>query len=196
MPGEDGPIARPASHVPSGSGTPLRRATCSSVPARTVPSRWTYNSIFGNVTATDYPKQAAARRWQPARLAAYVAVLPGSAVDLVPFRQPVVVREAGMAPKVILTLEDDLDGARPMGRCGSPSRRGVRDRPEREESRGVRRKLAPSLTMPARLRGDRAAGPGARQQAASAAGDIRARAKGAGIAVSARGRIPARSLPN
>jgi hypothetical protein len=35
----------------AGRGTPLRLATCSNVPARTVPSRCSCNSIFGNVTA-------------------------------------------------------------------------------------------------------------------------------------------------
>jgi hypothetical protein len=100
--------------------------------------------------------------------------------------------EAGMAAKVTVTVEDDLDG----GPADQTLRFAV-DGTEYEidlskkNARAFRRQLAPFLEHA------RKAGRGQRRPAARAAsgrersGDIRAWAKAQGIAVSERGRIPA-----
>jgi nucleoid-associated protein Lsr2 len=94
-----------------------------------------------------------------------------------------------MAQKVTVELEDDLDG----GPAGETVRFGV-DGSEYEidlskkHAAAFRRKLAPFLEHA------RKAGRGQRRRTAASrdrSGGIRAWAKGQGIAVSERGRIPA-----
>ena len=97
-----------------------------------------------------------------------------------------------MASKVVVTLEDDLDG----GPADETVRFAVGGTEyeidlNKKNARAFRRQLAPFIEHA------RKAGRGQRRPAARAAsgrersGDIRAWAKAQGIAVSERGRIPA-----
>jgi hypothetical protein len=100
--------------------------------------------------------------------------------------------EAGMATKVTVTLEDDLDG----GPADETLRFAVGGAEyeidlSKKNVRAFRKQLAPFIEHA------RKAGRGQRRPAARAAsgrersGDIRAWAKAQGIVVSDRGRIPA-----
>jgi hypothetical protein len=100
--------------------------------------------------------------------------------------------EAGMATKVTVTLEDDLDG----GPADETLRfavggTGYEIDLSHKNAGAFRKQLAPFIEHA------RKAGQGQRRPAAHAAsgrersGDIRAWAKAQGIAVSERGRIPA-----
>jgi Lsr2 len=102
------------------------------------------------------------------------------------------VREAGMATKITVALEDDLDGGPAdqtvrFGLDGSDYEIDL----NKHNARAFRRQLADFLVHARRAR------PGQRRRPASASsnrqrsGDIRAWAKEAGIPVSDRGRIPA-----
>ena len=96
-----------------------------------------------------------------------------------------------MATKITVALEDDLEGgpAEETVRFGLDGARYEIDL-NKKNSRAFRRKLAPFLAHARR------AGRGQRRSRRTAAsrqrsGDIRAWAKDQGLAVSARGRIPA-----
>ena len=100
--------------------------------------------------------------------------------------------QVGMASKVIVTLEDDLDG----GPAEETVRFGVGGTEyeidlNKKNGRAFRRQLAPYIEHA------RTAGRGQRRRPAHTApgreraGEIRAWAKEQGIAVSGRGRIPA-----
>jgi hypothetical protein len=102
------------------------------------------------------------------------------------------VREAGMAQKITVMLEDDLDGgpADETMRFGLGSTAYEIDL-SRKNAAAFRRKIAPFIEHA------RTAGRGPRRRPGRSAasrersGDIRAWAKEQGIAVSNRGRIPA-----
>jgi hypothetical protein len=100
--------------------------------------------------------------------------------------------EAGMATKITVTLEDDLDGGPAeetvqFGLGGAAYEIDL----TKKNARAFRKKLAPYIEHA------RKAGPAPRRRPGRTAasrergGDIRAWAKDQGIAVSARGRIPA-----
>jgi hypothetical protein len=104
---------------------------------------------------------------------------------------PFTFREAGMAQKITVELEDDLDG----GPADETLRFGV-DGSEYEidlskkHAAAFRKKLAPFLEharKPGRAQRRRPGRTASRDRSVS----VRAWAKGRGIAVSARGRIPA-----
>jgi hypothetical protein len=99
--------------------------------------------------------------------------------------------ETGMASKVIVTLEDDLDGgpAQETVRFGVGGAEYEIDL-SKKNARAFRKQLAPYLEHARR------AGRGRRRPSGAApgrerAGDIRAWASQQGITVSGRGRIPA-----
>ena len=105
---------------------------------------------------------------------------------------PFTLREAGMAQKITVELEDDLDG----GPADETLRFGV-DGSEYEidlskkNAVAFRKKLAPFVEharKPGRAQRRR---PGRTAASRDRSGSIRAWAKGQRIAVSARGRIPA-----
>jgi hypothetical protein len=106
--------------------------------------------------------------------------------------KPIAAREAEMAQKVTVALEDDLDGgpADETVRFGIGGAEYEIDLSKRNAA-AFRRKLAPFIDHA------RKAGRGSRRRTGRTAssrqngGDIRAWAKGQGIAVSERGRIPA-----
>jgi Lsr2 len=101
--------------------------------------------------------------------------------------------EAGRASKVIVTLEDDLDGgpAQETVRFGVGGAEYEIDL-STKNARAFRKQLAPYLEHARRAgRGQRRRPAGA-APARERAGDIRAWANEQGIAVSGRGRIPAR----
>jgi hypothetical protein len=112
------------------------------------------------------------------------------AVDLVRCRQPSAIKEAGMATKITVALEDDLEGG--------PAAETVRFEIGGTEyeidlntknARAFRKQLAPFVEHARRAgRGQRRPRTSSRRQRR---GDIRAWAKEQGIAVSGRGRIPA-----
>jgi hypothetical protein len=99
--------------------------------------------------------------------------------------------EAGMAQKITVALEDDLDGGPAdetvrFGLDGAP----VRDRPEQEECRGVP-PSARTLHRPCPQGWlGTAPPPGRTASSRERSGGIRAWAKDRGIAVSDRGHIP------
>jgi hypothetical protein len=99
-------------------------------------------------------------------------------------------KEAGMATKITVVLEDDLEG----GPADETVRFGVGGTVyeidlNKKNARAFRRQLAPFIEHA------RKAGRGQRRPRSSSSrrrsGDVRAWAKGQGIAVSGRGRIPA-----
>jgi Lsr2 len=100
------------------------------------------------------------------------------------------VREAGTAPTITLALEDDLDG----GPADKTARSGVSGTKyeidlNNKNARAFRKQLAPFIEHAHKAgRGQRRPRPSSNRQRS---GDIRARAKDQGIAVSDRGRIPA-----
>jgi Lsr2 len=102
----------------------------------------------------------------------------------------ITVMEAGMATKITVTLEDDLDGG--------PADETVRFRfsgteyeidLNKKNARAFRKQLAPFVEH-ARRAGQRRR-PARTAPGSERSGDIRAWAKEQGIAVSGRGRIPA-----
>jgi hypothetical protein len=114
------------------------------------------------------------------------------AVDLVRCREPIAVREAGMAQKVTVALEDDLDGgpAEETVRFGLGGAEYEIDL-SKKNARAFRKQLAPFIEHARKAgRGPRRR-PGRTAAGRERSGDIRAWAKGQGIAVSDRGRIPA-----
>ena len=113
--------------------------------------------------------------------------LPGVTVDLVRYREPIAAGEAGMAQKITVALEDDLDG----GPADETVRSGIGGA---EYEIDLSKKNAPALRR--RLDHARKAGRGPRRRTGRSAasrersGDIGAWAKTHGITVSDRGRIP------
>jgi Lsr2 len=112
------------------------------------------------------------------------------AVDLVWCREPSAIKGAGMATKITVALEDDLEGG--------PAEETVRFRSDgteyeidlnKKNAAAFRKQLAPFVEHARR------AGRGQRRPRTSPSrqrsGDVRAWAKAQGIAVSDRGRIPA-----
>jgi Lsr2 len=112
------------------------------------------------------------------------------AVDLVRCKEPHAIKEAAMATKVTVALEDDLDGG--------PADETVRFRVggteyeidlNNKNAAAFRKQLAPFVEHARR------AGRGQRRPRTSSSrqrsGDIRAWANAQGMAVSDRGRIPA-----
>src|ERR1700756_455735 len=105
---------------------------------------------------------------------------------------PFTFREAGMAQKITVELEDDLDG----GPADETLRFGV-DGSEYEidlskkHAAAFRKKLAPFLEHARKPGRGHRRQPGRTAASRERSGGIRAWAKGQGIAVSERGRIPA-----
>jgi hypothetical protein len=101
-------------------------------------------------------------------------------------------QEAAMAQKITLELQDDLDG----GPAAETVRFGV-DGAEYEidlskkNAAAFRRKLAPFIDHARKAGRGQRRRPGRTAASRDRSGSIRAWAKQAGIAVSARGRIPA-----
>jgi Lsr2 len=114
------------------------------------------------------------------------------AVDLVRCRYPIVITEARMAQRVTVELEDDLDG----GPADQTLRFGL-DGAEYEidlrktNASKFRRQLAPYLDHARKAGRGHRRRPGRTTSSRERSGDVRAWAKDQGIAVSARGRIPA-----
>ena len=105
---------------------------------------------------------------------------------------PFTLREAGMAQKITVELEDDLDGgpADETLRFGLDGSQYEIDL-SKKNAAAFRKKLAPFVEharKPGRAQRRR---PGRTAASRDRSGSIRAWAKGQGIAVSARGRIPA-----
>jgi Lsr2 len=114
------------------------------------------------------------------------------AVDLVRCRYPIAITEARMAQRVTVELEDDLDG----GPAAETVRFGV-DGSEYEidlsnkNATAFRRKLAPFIDHARKAGRGQRRRPGRTASSRERSGDVRAWAKDQGIAVNARGRIPA-----
>jgi Lsr2 len=114
------------------------------------------------------------------------------AVDLVPCRHPIAITEARMAQRVTVELEDDLDG----GPAEETVRFGV-DGSEYEIDLGkknataFRRKLAPFVDHARKAGRGQRRRPGRTASSRERSGDVRAWAEKQGMAVNARGRIPA-----
>jgi hypothetical protein len=110
--------------------------------------------------------------------------------DLVRYRYPITVKEAGMAQKITVALEDDLDGG-PADETMRFSFSGAAYEIDlsKKNARAFRKQLAPFVEHA------RKAGRGQRRPRTSSSrqrsGDIRSWAKGQGITVSDRGRVPA-----
>jgi Lsr2 len=114
------------------------------------------------------------------------------AVDLVRCRYPIAITEARMAQRVTVELEDDLDG----GPAEETVRFGV-DGSEYEidlskkNATAFRRQLAPFIDHARKAGRGQRRRPGRTASSRERSGDVRAWAKDQGIAVNARGRIPA-----
>jgi len=113
-------------------------------------------------------------------------------VDLVRCREPIAVKEAGMAQKITVALEDDLDG----GPADETVRFGL-DGSEYEIDLSKKNAAAFRRQLTSFIEHARKAGRGPRRRPVRTAsnrersGDIRSWAKDHGMAVSDRGRIPA-----
>src|SRR5205809_5599616 len=114
------------------------------------------------------------------------------AVDLVRCREPIAVREAGMAEKITVALEDDLDG----GPADETIRFGIGGAEyeidlSKKNSTAFRRKLAPFIEHARKADRGQRRRSGRTAASRERSGGIRAWAQDQGIVVSARGRIPA-----
>src|SRR5262245_50956089 len=113
------------------------------------------------------------------------------AMDLAGLQKPIAVRENGMAQKITVKLEDDLDG----GPADETVRFGVGGTAyeidlSARNATTFRRKLAPFIEH-ARKSRQAPRGRAARRATSDRNGEIRSWAEGRGIPISARGRIPA-----
>ena len=95
-----------------------------------------------------------------------------------------------MAQKVTAVLEDDLDGARRMRRCGSGGA-GYEIDLSTKNAAALRRKLAPYIGHARKAGRGQRRRPGRTSASRERSGSMRAWAQAQGITVSAGGRIPA-----
>ena len=119
--------------------------------------------------------------------------LPGVTVDLVRYGQPIAAGEAGMAQKITVALEDDLDGG-PADETVRFAIGGAEYEIDlsKKNARALRRRLAPFVDHARKAGRGPGRRPGRTASSRERSGDIRAWAKDHGITVSDRGRIPAR----
>jgi Lsr2 len=113
-------------------------------------------------------------------------------LDLVRCRHPVAAWEVGMATKISVALEDDLDG----GPAVETVRFGVGGTDYEidlngKNAKAFRKQLAPYIEHARKAGGGQRRRSGRPAPSRQRSSDIRTWAKGQGIAVSERGRIPA-----
>jgi hypothetical protein len=107
--------------------------------------------------------------------------------------QPIAAGEAGMAQKITVALEDDLDGG-PADETVRFAIGGAEYEIDlsKKNARALRRRLAPFVDHARKAGRGPGRRPGRTASSRERSGDIRAWAKDHGITVSDRGRIPAR----
>jgi hypothetical protein len=122
---------------------------------------------------------------------AITASIPIFTVGL-PCKMPSAIQEAGMAQKITVELEDDLDGG-PADETVRFAFDGVSYEIDlgKRNARAFRKQLAPFVEHARKAGRGQRRQPGRTQSSRRRSGDIRAWAHEQGIAVSERGRIPA-----